>query len=296
VNRDPVDAISRTLLYEGYLLYPYRPSALKNQQRFNFGVLYPEGYCAGCVPGSSDRWQLRAECPLQGDADTRVSVRVRFLQLLDRQAVERDVAVDARTVGALAEHGVIAQRFAFDEHVLDGSVDVGAFEVRPGAWTLRVVVSNLTAADDARGRDDALQHALVSAHVVIAVVGGALHSLVDPPDDMRDVAAACVNDGVWPVLVGEPGAHDCLLASPIILYDYPQVATESAGDLFDATEIDEILALRILTLTDEEQAEARASDDRVRQILDRTASMPAEHWARLHGAVRGLRRVTEPTP
>jgi len=65
-----------------------------------------------------------------------------------------------------------------------------------------------------------------------------------------------------------------MLCSPIILYDYPQVAPESAGDLFDSTEIDEILSLRILTLTDDEKAEIREGDDRARGILERTESLP----------------------
>ena len=49
------------------------------------------------------------------------------------------------------------------------------------------------------------------------------------------------------MLVGEEGERDTMLSSPIILYDYPQIAPESPGSLFDGTEIDEILSLRILT-------------------------------------------------
>jgi len=61
-----------------------------------------------------------------------------------------------------------------------------------------------------------------------------------------------------------------MLASPIILYDYPQIAPESPGDLFDGTEIDEILALRIMTMTDDEKREMRNTDVRARRILERT--------------------------
>jgi hypothetical protein len=132
----------------------------------------------------------------------------------------------------------------------------------------------------------------VSAHVLVTVRGGKLVSLLDPPDPLRAVAEGCRNLGVWPVLVGGPGSRDCMLASPIILYDYPQIAPESAGDLFDGTEIDEILALRILTLTDEEKRAVREGDARARLVLERTEALPPEHWAKLHGAVRGLRRAT----
>ena len=36
-----VDQVANAVLYEGYILYPYRPSAVKNRQRWNFGVVYP---------------------------------------------------------------------------------------------------------------------------------------------------------------------------------------------------------------------------------------------------------------
>jgi hypothetical protein len=87
-----------------------------------------------------------------------------------------------------------------------------------------------------------------------------------------------------------------MLSSPIILYDYPQIAPESPGDLFDGTEIDEILALRILTMTEEEKDEMRSTDDRARQMLERTESLPMEHLMKLHGTLRELRSLEEETP
>jgi hydrogenase maturation protease len=99
--------------------------------------------------------------------------------------------------------------------------------------------------------------------------------------------------GTWPVLVGQAGERDTMLSSPIILYDYPEIAPESPGDLFDGAEIDEILSLRIMTMTDEEKREMRQSDDRTRKILERTESMPEEQFMKLHGALRGLRSVKE---
>ena len=143
------------------------------------------------------------------------------------------------------------------------------------------------------GRDAALLHSLVSTHVVLGVRDGDFISLLEPPGELQEVSMQCQNVGLWPVLVGDPGERDTMLASPIILYDYPQIAPESAGDLFDGTEIDEILSLRILTLTDEEKKEIRQSDDRARQILERTEDMPAEQFMKLHGAVRGLRPLKE---
>lgn len=111
-------------------------------------------------------------------------------------------------------------------------------------------------------------------------------SLTDPPEALREAAAACVNQGLWPILVGDTGRTDMLLASPIILPDYPQVATESPGDLFDSCEIDEILTLRILTMTDDEKREMAASDPRARALLARTEALDEADIARLHGALR----------
>ena len=131
---------------------------------------------------------------------------------------------------------------------------------------------------------------LVSTHVILGVKDGEFVSLLEPPAELQTLASSCQNLGAWPVLVGEPGQRDTMLASPIILYDYPQIAPESAGDLFDGTEIDEILSLRIMTLTDEEKREIRESDDRAREILDRTEAMPAEQFMKLHGACEGYGR------
>ena len=179
-----------------------------------------------------------------------------------------------------------------DDSGILGEIHAEVDEVRAGAYKLTVHVGNITPIGAVATRDEALVRSLASAHAVIGVVDGELVSLLDTPEAMSDVASSCVNIGVWPVLVGEEGSRDRMLASPIILYDYPQVAAESAGDLFDATEIDEILALRVLTLTEDEKREARESDERARQILDRTDTLTPEHWARLHGTLRGLRLVT----
>jgi hypothetical protein len=101
-----------------------------------------------------------------------------------------------------------------------------------------------------------------------------------------DAVAACTQRRCWPVLTGASGDTDIVLISPIILYDYPEVADESAGALFDSTEIDEILTLRVMTLTDEEKAQARATDPRAAEIIDRCDSMSPEALAQLHGILR----------
>lgn len=192
------------------------------------------------------------------------------------------------------------------EPAVQGTLDYDVAEPEPGVYKLRVQVSNTGtygAIGECEGgtdaaetsRDAALRHSLAAAHVVLRVEGGRFVSLTDSPERYRSLAASCQNVGVWPVLVGPEGSDDCMLASPIILSDHPQIAPESAGDFFDGTEIDEILALRVLTLTDEEKAEARRTDHRAREIVDRAESLAPDDWARLHGAVRDLRTLREET-
>jgi hypothetical protein len=95
------------------------------------------------------------------------------------------------------------------------------------------------------------------------------------------------------VLVGEEGQRNMLLSSPIILSDYPQIAPESPGDLFDGGEIDQLLILNIMSLTDEEKEEMRASDPRAREILERCESLSPEELMNLHGAIREFRMLKE---
>jgi hydrogenase maturation protease len=185
--------------------------------------------------------------------------------------------------------GVIIRR----QESIEGKVDVQltCFDA-PQAVKLSVTISNTTPIEDSTkiNRTDALMCSFVSTHTILYCRKGEFVSLLDPPPDYAVAAADCKNQGAFPVLVGEDGARDCILGSPIILYDYPQVAPESAGDLYDGTEIDEILTLRIMTLTDEEKREMRTADQRTRQILERTELLPVEQFMKMHGAMKGVKR------
>jgi hypothetical protein len=121
---------------------------------------------------------------------------------------------------------------------------------------------------------------------VLHADGARFVSLTDPPPALREAASACVNEGVWPVLVGEAPAASTVLASPIILEDHPRIAPESPGDLFDGGEIDQLLTLSILSLTDAERAEMRDADPRARAILERTEALTQDQLLALHGRLR----------
>jgi hypothetical protein len=271
---DHVRPISNAILYEGYLLYPYRMNALKNQRdRWMFGVLRPRG-------GDESSAQ-HSECIVRGHAATEIEILLRFLHPIADEAVAREVVIGPI---ALVELPIVR---AFSFAPLAGTIEVDAVAVA-GAYRLSVHVANTSEAGN-----DVQARSLVSTHVVIGVAGGELISLVDPPDDLRAQSEACRNIGAWPVLVGEPGTRHTALCAPIILPEYPEIAAESPGDLFDGLEIDEILSLRILTLTDEERARAAAADGRVAQLISRTEALTPDELGRLHGALR-LRRDRPP--
>jgi hypothetical protein len=315
VPRDPFDgvrAIADAVLYEGYVLYPYRASSSKNQTRWQFGVLMPPAYVD---TDSSERDAAQTEILFEAPAGASLRISLRFLHVqhrtgggapdwdeaIDRQ-LEFSVPVD-RLRGELVE-----QPFRIDAsveesdgvrrevRVVEGAVIVRAVELPGpyGALRLHCVVENRTAAEtrgvsDRDGRDDALRTALVAAHTLYALDRGRFVSMTDPPEWARPEVAACDNVGTWPVLAG---SDRVVLSSPIILGDHPEIAPESPGELYDGTEIDEILTLRTMTLTDAEKAEARATDPRAAALIDRVDGLPPEQLDRLHGALRYLRNVT----
>ncbi len=188
--------------------------------------------------------------------------------------------------------GRLAGRLVRQWNALDGVISLHAERVAGPyqALRLRVRVENSTTPlAELRNRDDGLRHALIAAHSLTAVPGGKFLSMTDPPEWAAAEVTACQNTGTWPVLAGPAECTDLMLSAPVILYDHPEVAAESAGNLFDATEIDEILTLRTLTLTDAEKRKARATDSRAAELIDRLDDMPPEMLERMHGAIRYLR-------
>jgi hypothetical protein len=329
MNLKLVERIVNALLYEGYILYPYRASAIKNRQRWNFGVIYPQDYSLS--QGGAEASSMQTECLLLGDQRAQLDVKIRFLHLSARtvgaepleigatipdawqEAVEREVeaqGIDLSEIVAeprrmtfafpamreatplLDSGGHAVGVTARIQQPIEGTVEVAAERAGDGLFKVAVRILNLTPLEDAchKSRDEALMRSLISTHTILGVRRGEFVSLLDPPEALREAAAGCRNLGAWPALVGAEGERDCLLAAPIILYDYPQVAPESAGDFYDGTEIDELLTLRVMTMTDQEKQEMRLVDERARQILERTETLSPERLMKLHGAVRSLRR------
>jgi hypothetical protein len=338
--------VADAVLYEGYLLYPYRRSSGKNRIRWQFGVLPPRSWIEPRtdrdpgVAGSAESWFQQTEVLVEPGRHTVLHIRVRFLQLQVREVQSARADGSFQLVDSLVVQG--REHLAFEEAV-ERSVDAIApldellasertvpFDVGGGEdvetltdddgrssgrlirrrWPISLVVridaerarapfplvrlrirteNALQAFDPGAARREALLRSPVGAHTFVAVTGGAFVSLLEPPAWAATAATTRENLHTFPVLAGQPGSRELMLSSPIILYDHPRVAPESPGDLFDASEIDEILSLRTLTLTEEEKQEARATDRRAAALVDRVDSMPPQVLQRLHGAIRSLR-------
>jgi hypothetical protein len=335
MSLDQVRAVADAVLYEGYLLYPYRSTAQKNQLRWQFGVLGPPG-------AGGEEPDMTTGCLLTG-RPTSVRVHLRFLHLQTRSVERYDgrgdrfEPVEQLTVGdrrwvsfeEAVEAEVQLERSAAElargtatEVTVDRHLDVemltaggpgsrvvgrivrrrhplrarvaAATAADEGFTRLEVRVENLTdpaTAPDARA---ATGLSLVGAHLVLEAVGARFVSVVDPPPAAVAAAGRCRQHRCWPVLAGEhadpapgegAGTSTVVLAAPIILYDFPEVAGQSSGALFDSTEIDEILTLRVQTMTAQEKAEARATDPRAAEIVDRCDQLSAADLQQLHGVL-----------
>jgi hypothetical protein len=334
-----VDKVADAVLYEGYILYPYRASSAKNRERFTFGRVYPEDYSE--AQDGAEPCTMQTQCLARRlNADASFSGRVRFLHPMAREvcvgtgtegfavvaelrvdghlyqtwheAVEREVIIPQTS---LAEGHPLTIDFVFPasekietlrdsdareagairrrQRTLEGTLDVMVEPVDEDVVKITVRITNHTFLSDSdTGCHDAvLLGTFSSTHTILSADSAEFLSMTDPPPRYALAAIECENTGTWPVLIGDEEAkqRDTLLSSPIILYDYPKIADESAGPLCDGTEIDEILTLRVMTMTDEEKSEMRNVDQFARRILERTESLHEDDLLKMHGTMRDIR-------
>lgn len=343
MKSEQVKEIANAVLYEGYLLYPYRQSAIKNRTRWTFGAVYPQEYSE--ASGGIEPWTMHTECLVAGCVDDIVlDITVRFLHLLVRtivqpkpvqddpteaygsgwdlanrfaneplqEGIEREVnALDVSLQSLLSQPQRITIEFPSvhmvehpkqaggaeitrEQQALVGAFILAAESVDTNLFRLSIQIENTTPVTYTvtSQRDVILLQSFVSTHTILSIRQGSFISLLEPPKELQAFVNDCQNLRTWPILVGNKGDYDVMLSSPIILYDYPQIAPESPGPLFDGGEIDEILSLRILTLTDEEKGQMR-QDEHTREILERTEALTPEQFMKMHGVLRDMRPVSE---
>jgi len=324
---DRARAVADAVLYEGYLLYPYRATSSKNQSRWQFGVLGPQG---AADTGLGEDGTLSAQVLVRSYGVPSLSGVVRFLQLQHR-GVERDVGggrfepVDELTAGSQmwlswdeaveCEISIEPSRVTSLPRTCEISVPAGrdvenveggrivrtrrslhglvAMSADEDGDLLRLTFEVRNTAPPAADKDEAIATSLIGTHLLIEVTEGEFVSLLEPPDSAAAAVARCGQHRCFPVLAGPAGETDLVLVSPIILYDHPEIAEQSRGALFDSTEIDEILTLRVMTMTDEEKAQARATDPLAAQLIDRCDSMSPEAMLDLHGVLRNPHAPTQ---
>jgi hypothetical protein len=351
MNAKLLEQIAVAILYEGYVLYPYRATSKKNsRERFTFGRIYPEAYSAS--QNGVEVCVFETECLVNiTGASPELLVEARFLQPVAREIAALDMpssdetveplfktvpelrlgnelfqpwleAVERRipaqvSLGASASRQRVEQPFSFGptrdlqplnhpannsgavilrrHDAIEGLLDVRTHCLAAGLFKVTMRITNRTPVTrEELARPEVISmRTFASTHITLCAREAEFISLLDPPDEYKEAAAQCRNVGLWPVLVGDEGRRerDMMLASPIILYDYPKIAPESAGPLFDGTEIDEILTLRILTMTDEEKLEMRHVDELTRRLLERTETLPQKDLLTMHGVMR-----TTPSP
>jgi hypothetical protein len=264
---DQLDALVTSLLWEGYALYPYTPSATKNATPTPFGIVYPPAYAAECA-GAFDH--VRLECIADPSSDATFTATLRYLA----PDGERRVELGPTPVG-----GRVTTEF-----------DGGRFTLRSesrtnGEAVVRCCVHNVRDAPRGLDRAGALAQSFMSTQVLVRISNGRFRSPLDGPP-------TSVN--TYPVLATE--SDDAVLGTAYVLPDHPQIAPESRGGLFDSTEIEEALLLHVQVLSDNERAEIEAADPAVREMIERAAAATPEEIIALHGRVELRDPVTLEPP
>jgi hypothetical protein len=278
---EKIEKLANALLYEGYALFPYRQNALKNKKRFNFGVLSPKIWVE---KQTNEHFFAQSEFFVEANDGTPVDFKIRFLRLTpdsEWQTANEQVISGTIKVGD-------TQTLEFKEENLFGKIELTFPNTDSGVRKLHFKFQNLSYVSNAAllSREAILEHSFVSAHVMFEIESGSFVSLLEPPDSLAQMTNSLENIGLFPVLVGDKMRRNVILASPIVLYDFPEIAENSLGDYFDGLEIDELMVLSLLALTDDEKRQAAATDERIRSIIERIEGISADELKRLHAHLR----------
>lgn len=211
--------------------------------------VFPRGW-----PGGPS--QLLTECLIEG-LDPSVDVTVGFVQLAERnvfdrrghsvegglvvagkrygnreEAVEHEIRIEslpnrAATVepagckrAELIEKGAPAGTLEWRWEPLHVTVEAWTEEIAPNLRQVHINVANRLEWDGVTDEQATLRAFYLTA-VILHSPDGAFASLTEPPPHLREQAATCHNEGLWPVPAGEAGDRRTVLVSPASLEDYP---------------------------------------------------------------------------
>lgn len=277
------ESLAKSLLYEGYALYPYTPSATKNSTPTPFGIAYPTAY-AESQPAAFDNVSIEVVAlPADG---AEIEGAALFLDADgDRhRASERRVSLGGVPVADLLASPV-ERSFSFDS--TEGYVRMSAEPAGPGV-RVRLQVQNTTPVPEAEAaameRGDALQRALLSCHAMLGISAGTFASPLENEGEIGAAVQACENVNAWPVLASPD--DDAVLGAAILLPDHPQISPQSNVNFFDNTEIEEALVLHVQALTDEERAAIDDQDPAVREMIESAEATTQEELLKLHGLMK----------
>ena len=341
ITGNPADnklaVLTRSILYEGYSLYPYYRSAVKNQMPVPFGVIFPQDYAAFHEHAPS---RIQSECIIAGISNPSVTIQVRFLQVRktevfekrtgdgengefiavartevnDRclesgwQTIERNHSFECRAADLINRCKILP--VAFDswnegEMIFNADKKVVAklvttvsatqgmigfamelIEGKSDAYRLTVVVTNATHIDQAAtiSRDAVLGQSFLSSNIVFKTGEAQFISHLDPPSQWQSAIDACRNIHTWPIIVDDD--NRALLSSPIILNDHPQINPQSAGDLFDSTEIEEALLLHVNLLSEQEKERICSNDPKLQAMLNKVSSLTPGDLSSYHSMMK----------
>jgi hypothetical protein len=273
---EALEQLVDSLLWEGYALYPYTPTATKNATPTPFGIVYPPAYAAS-LASTYDHLELR--CMLDAPPDAVLSAQVRFLAADGErhQAQERRVELSGAMVGALARASADKQASVSpgsDAPPLAVALSLAVKQHADGLYEVVLRVDNRTLVSSGLDRAGALGRSLISTHPIVRIVGGRFVSPLERP---------CRSVNTFPVLA--TAADDVVIGAAIVLPDHPEIAPESRGGLFDSTEIEEALLLHVHALSDGEREEIERQDPAVREMVARAAAATPEEIIALHGRV-----------
>jgi hypothetical protein len=284
-----IEQIADAILYEGYNLFPFRKSALKNQKRFNFGIVSPKTWAEN---KTNESFFQRTECLIFSEKkDFTISLKTRFLQIEnsndDWQAtIPREVENDFNLSEILDHEKTFKFNFSTEKKFLkiNGAIKVSVAKLDDKLFKFTLILENSSEINEVKdsSSEDVLPISFLSTHSIFEIKNGKFVSLLETPTEFELYAKTCENVGTFPVLVGDKEKQNYILSSPIILYDFPAVAENSFDNFFDGTEIDELMVLSILALTDEEKSEVRKTDEKAAAILDKLENAKPEELMKLH--------------